>query len=114
MTAAPLEIEKQSNLVDASVIVCVHDRPVAVQKCVESLFATNTYGFDIVSFDEALAYGCDENDLANRLAKNWHLFASAPNTIVYYHHPIQWRRYLKTHMRQGYFVRTFVDDISGA
>ncbi len=52
-------------------------------------------------FDEALTYGCDEDDLAWRLRHDGHRIAFSPDAIVLHDHPYTLRSYLRTAYRQG-------------
>ncbi len=52
-------------------------------------------------FDEAMTYGCDEDDLAVRLGRHGHRFEFAPRAVVYHHHPMTLRSYLNMAWRQG-------------
>ncbi|MDF1843906.1 MAG: glycosyltransferase family 2 protein, partial [Rubripirellula sp.] len=52
-------------------------------------------------FDDELTYGCDEDDLANRLSEAGHKFASVSNAVVYHHHPRTMADYWKQAWKQG-------------
>lgn len=52
-------------------------------------------------FEEALVYGCDEDELAWRLATLGYSFRFAPAAIVHHDHPLTVRGYLRMAWRQG-------------
>lgn len=52
-------------------------------------------------FDDALTYGCDEDDLAWRMQSDGHRLTFIPDAIVHHHHPLDLRRYLRMGYRQG-------------
>ena len=52
-------------------------------------------------FDDALTYGCDEDDLAWRMQSDGHLVTFTAEAIVHHHHPLNLRRYLHMGFRQG-------------
>lgn len=52
-------------------------------------------------FDEALTYGCDEDDIARRMANDGHRFAFVPDAVVYHHHPFTISGYIALAWKQG-------------
>lgn len=52
-------------------------------------------------FDEHIAYGADEDDLAGRMARDGHRFVFVDAAIVHHHHPMNLRGYLRQAWRQG-------------
>jgi GT2 family glycosyltransferase len=52
-------------------------------------------------FDEALDYGCEDHDLAARLAADGHRIAFVPRAIIHHDHPLTLRSYLEIAYRQG-------------
>ncbi|MEW4528557.1 glycosyltransferase [Maioricimonas sp. JC845] len=52
-------------------------------------------------FDPEIRYGCDEDDLARRLAAAGHRFGFAPDAIVHHHHPFTIGSYLRLAWKQG-------------
>jgi len=52
-------------------------------------------------FDEALTYGCDEDDLARRLIKSGYRIAFAPDAVVHHRHRLTARSYMRMARRQG-------------
>ena len=52
-------------------------------------------------FDDALEYGCDEDDLAMRLAADGHRMVFVPQAVVHHHHPLSVRSYLKMALARG-------------
>lgn len=63
--------------------------------------AIKTEVLRVYRFDEQLTYGCDEDDLAYRLAKDGYQFASATDAVVYHHHPLTMSDYWKQAWKQG-------------
>jgi len=53
------------------------------------------------AFDELVKYGADEDDLARRMARDGHRLAFVEQAIVYHHHPMTIRSYLRHAWRQG-------------
>lgn len=52
-------------------------------------------------FDEALVYGCDEDDLAWRMKTEGCTFAFVPEAVVLHRHPMTFPAYLGLAFRQG-------------
>ncbi|QDU38819.1 Putative glycosyltransferase EpsH [Maioricimonas rarisocia] len=52
-------------------------------------------------FDPEIRYGCDEDDLARRLAAAGHRFGFAPEAVVHHHHPFTIGSYLRLAWKQG-------------
>ena len=52
-------------------------------------------------FDEPMTYGCDEDDVAWRMRLDGCRFAFAPEAVVYHHHLLDLRGYMRMAYRQG-------------
>jgi len=52
-------------------------------------------------FDDALTYGCDEDDVVRRLMACGHRTAYVADAIVHHHHRLTFRGYMKMAYRQG-------------
>jgi len=52
-------------------------------------------------FDEALTYGCDEDDIAWRMQRDGHHSAFVPEAVVHHHHRMKLYGYLGQAVRQG-------------